>query len=423
MKLGEPLPARLELIRQLAEERDRPVFQLRYQGQLQRLPIYRVPLDFPKYRLNNGRTQAAQLAWLAKNPSYPSNFFTLDQESDEAQVIQHDLLKGMITSGTDLQKFFSETEQDQPFILTHQGFILNGNRRICSLRELINSDATYANRYGSIDIVVLPVSTEKDWDELEARLQIVEDIQLDYSWTATAVMLRSRRDEHHYRVEDLAALYKMTKPEVEEYIDMLSLGEDYLVARGNTNQYALIDKDEFAFRQLRKHRMRVSGDESKKDVFQLLSYLLIDEPDDEGESSGRVYAAIPKLYKHLDPVVDAVKMDLPEVVIDTKNDNLDLLGVVPSGYGQLATGLREIGSEPDLRRTIIEVIEIAELIKKETDKRDRSIVSLERAEQYMKDASAAWTKELNQTNVVVLVDRIIALAEYIRGKADGDASN
>jgi len=64
--------------------------------------------------------------------------------------------------------------QDQPAIITYDGYLVNGNRRTAALKFL-------GERY--IDCVVLPEDTSpKDIYELEQRLQISEDFKEDYHW-------------------------------------------------------------------------------------------------------------------------------------------------------------------------------------------------------------------------------------------------
>ena len=144
MELGWPLPKRKDHIRRLADAQVKETYRVPFQGRQQPLPIRLVPIGFPKYRLDNGRTQAAQAEYLAKHPERPADFFRRDLESEEAHRAQHEILKEMITGGgeKDLLRYFKGREQTQPFILTDDGFVVNGNRRLTAFRELIAEDAT-----------------------------------------------------------------------------------------------------------------------------------------------------------------------------------------------------------------------------------------------------------------------------------------
>src|ERR1700739_21780 len=96
MILGWPYPKRLKLVEELLAKPNSKTQGLRFQGQLQYFPIHRVSIDFPKYRLKNGRTAAAQIEYLAIHPEVDRDIFTKDPELEKAQEIQHGLLKGMV---------------------------------------------------------------------------------------------------------------------------------------------------------------------------------------------------------------------------------------------------------------------------------------------------------------------------------------
>src|SRR5260370_40788769 len=98
MQLGWPLPRRRELIQRLAASAVAEHFRVPFQGRLPALPIRRVPVEFPKYRLDNGRTQAAQVEYVTVH-DLSDDFFSRDLESDAAQRAQHEILKEMITGG------------------------------------------------------------------------------------------------------------------------------------------------------------------------------------------------------------------------------------------------------------------------------------------------------------------------------------
>src|SRR5437660_1691006 len=109
MQLGWSLPKRRELIQRLAAAPIDETFRVPFQGRLPALAIRRVPVEFPKYRLDNGRTQAAQAEYLATHPELPGDFFARDLESEAAQRAQHEILTRMISGGgdKDLEKYFS----------------------------------------------------------------------------------------------------------------------------------------------------------------------------------------------------------------------------------------------------------------------------------------------------------------------------
>ena len=77
------------------------------------LPVLRVPVNLPKYRLLNGRTASAQEEWLAKHPDKQEDFFRQDPESDEVQRVQHELLGKLVTGSLDCYVLQAPGEQTE----------------------------------------------------------------------------------------------------------------------------------------------------------------------------------------------------------------------------------------------------------------------------------------------------------------------
>jgi len=221
MELGWPLPKRKDLIQKLNQEPLKLVHTVYFQGQRQDLAMRRVPIGLPKYRLDNGRTRSAQAAYLSRHSDLPESLFQRDSESDVAQRAQHEILKSMLGTGEkDLMRYFRTREQMQPFILTDLGFVLNGNRRLCALREIIEQDEVgqHKKRFEHVDIVILPPADQHDLDKLEAIYQLTEDIKAPYSWTARAYMLRARRNEDDFDEQELSAIYQLPVSEVSDLL-------------------------------------------------------------------------------------------------------------------------------------------------------------------------------------------------------------
>ena len=122
--------------------------------------VYLVSIDLPKYRLDNTRTLALQEQYIF-NHSKDEDFFN-DVESDEIQEIQHGFIKTLITSSDkekDLLTYFSSHVQTEPLILTHDGFVISGNRRLCAFRELLGENMINFSKYkhfSQVRVVILP---------------------------------------------------------------------------------------------------------------------------------------------------------------------------------------------------------------------------------------------------------------------------
>lgn len=88
-KFGWPRLKREQEFATLHKAKKLPTHRMVFQEKTQDFPIIRVPIELPKYRLENGRTSSNQEEYLAKNPKVRGDLFTGDSELLDAQQIQH----------------------------------------------------------------------------------------------------------------------------------------------------------------------------------------------------------------------------------------------------------------------------------------------------------------------------------------------
>lgn len=359
MKLGEPLPLRKKHLADLKQEQSTKTYQMRFQSEFQSFGIHRVSVEFPKYRLENGRTISAQEEYLVTH-QLPKDFFTKDAESNEAQEVQHEILYEMITRSTpNLVAFFKDEEQDEPLILDSLGFVVNGNRRLCAMRTLYDQDPKQYQRFSNIDVIILPPVERKDVYALEVSLQIMEDIKEDYSWTDEASMIRRGRDELGFSYDELAKMYRRTKKEMKDLLDAFDHADAYLEERGWSKEYHRVADAELTFDKLRENRKKVSN-ETEGELFEKITYTLIDNPD---SGLGRLYKAVQEVREHLTPIVEQLKEELPLDNGSTTHQPsgaTDPFGLLPPDEGdfdKVVAAVREPEHREAVRGTVIAVIE------------------------------------------------------------------
>ena len=341
------------------------------------LPIWRVPISFPKYRISNGRTVSAQQEYIASNDGIAQNFFSQDRELEPVQQVQHEILLKMIEDAGLERKFKGRrSKQSEPLILDDNGFVVNGNRRLCCWRKLISLDPTKYSHFLTIDIVKLPPCDEEQLIRLEARLQIAKPIKGEYSWHAKANMYRQAMKQSGMSVEEVAKLYDKPKTAIQREITKLELATEYLKSRNLENRWSEIDDDDSAFDSLRKS-VNKGNSEGKRDIFKKLSFILIDEHD---EAKERLYSVIPRVHEHLDPIVDALKEEfLDDADGDGDGDNDDdaifgggadsMEGSSISETLKLVNGLPKSDDNANrARQIILETLQTQEFLKSEVKK-------------------------------------------------------
>lgn len=114
-----------------------------YQNATQQLPVIRVPIDLPIYRMANGRTRTAQLQYV-RSHQLAADFFSAGQENQEAQQAQHDILERFSKQGTasvtPIFTILGEGRQTKPILTTAAGIVVNGNRRLAAMRDITSPE-------------------------------------------------------------------------------------------------------------------------------------------------------------------------------------------------------------------------------------------------------------------------------------------
>lgn len=364
-RFGWSKPARLNEFKALLEAGGLATHREVVQGRPLDLPMIRVPIDLPKYRMDNGRTASLQVEHLALNPKLRPDIFSGDPELWDAQEAQHKLLL-QLGKQQDLAKFFADTKNKQinPILLDENGFVVNGNRRLAAWRELLIEPSGKYSHFADIDVAVLPHLTDQEIDRLEARLQIEKDIRADYNWDAQANMMVAKMAARpDLKAADLGKLYGMKASEVQELLDMRAYAAEYLRSRGKENLWSVVSPHEFAFRRLVERRARLTG-LPRQEMFKEAVFALIDDP----ASVGRLYQAIPELAESLDDVSMRLSQEFP-VEAEKPAEDLEALfgsGAAPPPEAALAKVLQRPESLERAREVIADVLEGRRQLKRDT---------------------------------------------------------
>jgi len=136
-----------------------------------------VPIEFPLYNIQSGRTHRAQSQYIA-DLKLPEGFFA-DPEDPGVQKAQEQLLLQMVAL-KGLDKDLAEKKQKNPLVLTFDGFVLDGNRRLAALRR--DGEAAY------VAAVVLPEDAlVTEIYETELELQMARETKAEYNWIDKAL--------------------------------------------------------------------------------------------------------------------------------------------------------------------------------------------------------------------------------------------
>jgi hypothetical protein len=272
------------------------------------LPQIQVPINFPLYRVRNGRTHRAQAAYIEQH-ELPADFFD-DPESEEAQEAQGQILRKMIDQAG-LRTDLLQREQRSPLVLTYDGFIVDGNRRTAALRA--------DGKVEHVTAVVLPEDcTALDLYDTELEMQMARDTKAKYNWVDEALHVRlGIRDLS----ESPAAIARrmgvdVTEKDIEEILGRLSLVDLYLGWLGVPGKYHRVPTDdrsaaEQSFSDLYQRERRqsfLSFPELHQRAVRNACFVVIKE--NGGYMDVRRVAD--SLIKHPKQVITRLKEELPE---------------------------------------------------------------------------------------------------------------
>ncbi|MEX0806971.1 MAG: hypothetical protein WD688_27155 [Candidatus Binatia bacterium] len=347
---------------------------------------------------------------MAKHRTLPKDLFT-KPESDLAQEHQHVILKGMIDE-QHLRTYFRNNKQLEPLILDSDGFVVNGNRRLCAMREYYYSkEREKYKHFRNIDVVFLPPSDQKAILELEDRLQLQQDIKAEYRWYNTPYMYK-RLLREGMAAKELYRIYEIDQKELNYRLATYDEAERYLNAQKKPGEFSTITDSKYAFEQLVK-ALKVVG-EDRKDSFLPLAYLVIEKA--EGK---RAYDQIPGIARNLDKILEKV----PTVASSAR----------PKGTGPTKSGLKLLGGKKaqrigkvvvprletqkardDARATILDILGEQETLRREHKKGNFVRAQIEKADQCLQNAFDGLKTAKDKKILAGLLTRVEKSAARLR---------
>jgi len=201
------------------------------QGERVDLPVYRLPLDILFYNIRNGRF-AAEYIDLKKREGRE----LIAEEPNDAKKIQTLLLELDPKQSLILENDLKKTGQKEPGVMTMGGYVINGNRRMSVLQNLVEQGDSGFNY---LEAARLPrgISATDVW-KIEAGIQLSRRVQLDYGPINNLLKFKQGIEAGLKPLEIAKALYgDFTEKEILENLEQLKLISEYLVFIGYSKQF------------------------------------------------------------------------------------------------------------------------------------------------------------------------------------------
>jgi len=377
MQYGYSLPERLNYFQELLSNpslNSKGVYKGYTGTKFEDIDIYEIPIELPKYRIANTRTLHLQDQYIFEN-HLEEDFFN-DVESDQIQEIQHHLLKKLIHNSDkrkDLPTYFSKTEQTDPLILTNDGFVISGNRRLCTYRELLENNYEKNKQYVNVRVAILPKLGPQQVEQIEDFLEQQTDIKEPFAWISRAIGYRNRMHTYKISDSDLAKITGKKKNEISRLVNMLEIADRYLESLNRPKDYDQILSDELAFEKIFTGQLKTKDSAIQKMAFEKLSFLAI---KNKGNGiSDRMYKNIPIIHEAQPLIFQEINNEFEEELKEITDQHSSAENILGLGFimDPVAAILKLI-SDSNYEERIVDIVsdKIEEVISIKKEKKKKS---------------------------------------------------
>lgn len=164
----------------------------------------------------------------------------IDESTDEdSNIIRNMLIKLDENKTVELLEDIRKKGQMEPGVISHDGIVINGNRRMAVLKELSRAEPT--GKWDNLEVVRLESGvSDKDLWKIEAGLQLSKEKVAEYSPVNELLKIKQGKNRGLKIPEIAAALYGRSEYYVKDSLDRLKLIDDFLEFFGQSENYGLI---------------------------------------------------------------------------------------------------------------------------------------------------------------------------------------
>ena len=268
--------------------------KVRIQGKKVKLDVFRLPLDCLFYNAGNGRF-AKEYLKLQRDLKHKLD--PLIQK--HADLIQKMLLEQNPGKTDWLENNLRDEGQQEYGIITHDGFVINGNRRLSVLKSRLSGKGNDDHEY--MNVARLPENVEhQDIIKIELEKQMAREQKLDYGPINKLLKIEDCR-ESGLTVPQIAATIGFTVEEIEDDLEKLDLIREYLDFIDQPDNFDAVDELSdhfgdllqytFSKKQLKRKRFTPLQLDRSKDI----SFALM-----QAKVPTKALRSLPKMMDHKD---------------------------------------------------------------------------------------------------------------------------
>lgn len=218
-----------------------------YQGSKQKLPVYKIDLEWLVYNRWNGR-----IASLVK--TYEKEYgLELDAADSKCVKIIEEFLQESNNSANEATfTSLEEQGQNEYGIVTRDGVIIDGNRRAMLLKKVANKRKESPVYFLGVVLDEKLADNPKEIMRLEATYQMGEDAKVDYNPIEKYLKCKDMINAGFEVSEIAKAMGERSNEVISEYLEIMRLMDEYLDQLGYSGIYTRLDKTEDLFINLNK---------------------------------------------------------------------------------------------------------------------------------------------------------------------------
>ncbi|WP_374846264.1 hypothetical protein [Brucella ciceri] len=325
--------------------------------------VISLPIAVPLYRMENCRTFSAQQTEIARE-GLDKDYFAKGQELTTVQQSQHEILIKLAKQGsgsvTPIINVLDQDGQREPILISSSGIVVNGNRRLSAMRELMRkNDGAVDERFTNVRCAVLPSDISRDEiDDIEADLQARPQTKLDYDWIGDARLIRRQVDKGR-STKEVADRLRRSRVDIENVLQALDEADLYLSEwLEKPGEYDLVQEGQQIFGDLPKNIAR--KDANLQNASRAIAWSIY---ENRNKITGRLYrlnAAFgklaPKVLEILEEQLDLIDSQSTHVDDDDFAVDIDADDTTKD-YTAIIEALRDETSKDDVIETLIDACE------------------------------------------------------------------
>ena len=231
-----------------------------YKGELKPLPVYKIPLNSLIYNKYNGRIKSAVL-------SYESLRGSLNPKVEKDKIIiENYLFESAENRNEKTIQSLKDYGQQEIGIVTNDLIVIDGNRRASLLSKLYRE----GSNVDYFKAIILPDNLDQNELEiikLETNYQMGVDNKVEYKPIEKYLRCKELITKFKISINEVSTLMGEKPSRINQWMDILTLMEEYLKYLDSPEIYTRLDKKEGHFVDLNNYLKQYPNNRELKEVY------------------------------------------------------------------------------------------------------------------------------------------------------------